>query len=69
MDLVKNIKNDDVTDLIIRPQNSAVFGLYNFLRTYVNNEKLRSLIFNENEEKCIKRFIDLCIQIRTHVLT
>lgn len=68
MDLSKNFKKDDIADMILRPQNSAVFGLYNFLRTYVNNEKLRSLIFNENEEKCIKRFIEVCIDIRTHIL-
>ena len=68
MDLVKNFKNEDVFDLIIRPQNTAVFGFYNFLRTYVNNQQLRSLIFDDHEEKCIKRFIEVCIEIRAKVL-
>ncbi|KAK8844988.1 hypothetical protein M9Y10_021161 [Tritrichomonas musculus] len=68
MDLLKNFSNNDICDLILRPQNSSVFGFYNFLRTYVNDKKLQSLIFTDQECLYIQRFIVICIEIRTRVL-
>ncbi|OHS99979.1 hypothetical protein TRFO_33504 [Tritrichomonas foetus] len=65
MRIVKNLEDKDLMLILSQSQNQAIFGLINFLRTYVSNTKMEKTIFSDEEATLVKRFIDVGLVLRT----